>query len=578
MEATAFAAMREQLRAYLRSLLALGGWRLAGLLVLVAMGSLAEVFGIVLIVPMLGLLFAGNKTEVTVPLLGNITPWLGRLAGNQLLVALLGLFLALVVLRTVIAWQRDYRLLRLSGELVDSWRLRLVSALAMASWRQLQAVRNSRIEHAILSETNRLSTGSDRLLRSLVAGLQLAILALLAISLSPALSAVVVGLFVVSTPLVLPAIRLAHAHGEQLTRDGNRKHNLFSEFLAGMKLAKAHGAEPRYVADYAEANRAMRERGMRFAGLQMRGQGLFQIIGGLAAALVVVAGIVLVPTPPGLLAAFLVLLARLIGPLLQLAQGAQGILTMLPAVGELLAIEHTLQSDDILPQAPPRESAGAGAVEIELSALSFSPEGRGKAVLANVSARINAGEIAVLLGPSGSGKTTLADIVLGLVEPDHGTILFDGHPSTGAQRRAQTAYVAQEAFLFDRTIRENLLWVYPEADDDALWQALERAEAAAFVRALPDGLDTPVGNRGERFSGGERQRLCLARALLLDPRLLILDEATSALDPEVEARLLETLEQLRGSVTVLAIAHRFPSTLKPDRTWKLAGGMLTEVG
>jgi ATP-binding cassette, subfamily C, bacterial len=184
----------------------------------------------------------------------------------------------------------------------------------------------------------------------------------------------------------------------------------------------------------------------------------------------------------------------------------------------------------------------------------------------------------VLLGPSGSGKTTLADIVLGLIEPDQGDIRFDGAATTGAQRRAQTAYVPQEAFLFDRTIRENLQWVCPEADDDALWQALDRAAAAPFVRALPQGLDTPAGNRGERFSGGERQRLCLARALLLRPRLLILDEATSALDPEVEARLLDTLAQLRGSVTVLAIAHRLPPAFKPDRTFRLSGGALHQVG
>jgi ATP-binding cassette, subfamily C, bacterial len=572
------ATKRGQLHCYLASLLALGRMRLAGLLALVALGSFTEVFGIVLIVPMLGFLFSGPQQSAPLPILGNLEPWLGQFTGNKLLFAMLGLFLALMALRAIVAWQRDFRLMRLSGELVDSWRLRLVGALSAASWRQLQSLRNSRVEHAILSETNRLSTGSDRLLRGLIALLQLLILIWLAIAMSPALSAITVGVFMLAAPLILPAIRLAHDHGAQITRDGSKKHNLFSEFLAGMKLAKVHDAEPRYLADYAEANRTMRERGLQFAGSQLRGQGLFQLFGGLAAAGVVVAGIVLVPTPPSVLAAFLVLLARLIGPLLQLAQGAQGILSMLPAVGELLEIEQALHSGQAKPEIPAPTTAPSGAARVEFAGLSFSPVGREKAVLSAISGVIEAGEIAVLLGPSGSGKTTLADIVLGLIEPDQGDIRFDGAATTGAQRRAQTAYVPQEAFLFDRTIRENLQWVCPEADDDALWQALDRAAAAPFVRALPQGLDTPAGNRGERFSGGERQRLCLARALLLRPRLLILDEATSALDPEVEARLLDTLAQLRGSVTVLAIAHRLPPAFKPDRTFRLSGGALHQVG
>jgi ATP-binding cassette, subfamily C, bacterial len=146
-----------------------------------------------------------------------------------------------------------------------------------------------------------------------------------------------------------------------------------------------------------------------------------------------------------------------------------------------------------------------------------------------------------IVGRTGAGKSSLADLLLGLLSPDNGTLLVDGIPLDGAllgHWRRSVGYVPQDNFLFNDTIRANLLWAYPEASEDDFREALSIAAADGFIGKLPEGLDTVVGERGLRLSGGERQRLGLARALLCRPTLLILDEATSALDNSGADRII----------------------------------------
>ena len=146
--------------------------------------------------------------------------------------------------------------------------------------------------------------------------------------------------------------------------------------------------------------------------------------------------------------------------------------------------------------------------------------------------------------------------MIGLLTPIEGTIRLDGIEVSQYSVQNEIAYVGQDTFLFNRTIRENLLWPNVNRDDTELWEALEASHIADYVKALPERLDTVVGERGTTLSGGERQRICFARALLRRPRLLVLDEATNALDSAHEEKLRETLRQLRGKTTVVSISHR----------------------
>jgi len=180
-------------------------------------------------------------------------------------------------------------------------------------------------------------------------------------------------------------------------------------------------------------------------------------------------------------------------------------------------------------------------------------------VVVNLNLVIKFNESTALVGPSGVGKTTVADLIAGLLVPDSGKILCNDKPLTDDNRvawRETVAYVTQDVFLFHDTVRNNLNWVSPDITDERLWWALEMAAARDFIKAMPDGLDTIIGDRGTRLSGGERQRLALARALLSNPQLLILDEATSALDSDNEKKIKQALDRLQGKLTIVIIAHR----------------------
>jgi len=217
---------------------------------------------------------------------------------------------------------------------------------------------------------------------------------------------------------------------------------------------------------------------------------------------------------------------------------------------------------------------------LAFESVQFRYSENGPAILSNFDLRIDAGTTVALVGSSGAGKTTAADLMMGLLIPQSGRILVDGVPVTRELMgpwRQSVSYVAQDTFLFHDSIRANLRWAVPDATDEAMQTALSLA-AADFVWALPDGLDTIVGDRGVRFSGGERQRIALARALLRQPSLLILDEATSALDGENETRILEAIRRLHGALSIVIITHRLAAVAGADVIHVLEAGSLVESG
>jgi ATP-binding cassette subfamily C protein len=203
-------------------------------------------------------------------------------------------------------------------------------------------------------------------------------------------------------------------------------------------------------------------------------------------------------------------------------------------------------------------------------------------VFDNLNLTIRSGKTTAIVGSSGAGKSTLADLMMGLIEPHHGQILIDGlplRPERFYAWRSRIGYVAQDTFLFNDTVRANLLWVHPGASDDELTTALRMAAAEGFVLKLPEGKETVLGDRGVRLSGGERQRLALARALLRKPTLLLLDEATSNLDAENERRIQDAIDSLSGGdITIVVIAHRLSTIRKADVIYLLDNGRIVERG
>lgn len=217
---------------------------------------------------------------------------------------------------------------------------------------------------------------------------------------------------------------------------------------------------------------------------------------------------------------------------------------------------------------------------VELKNLDFTYPGRVR-TLTDVNLRIPKGQMVALVGESGSGKSTVTDLVLGLQIPEKGQVLIDGVPLGNWKQnsfRERIGYVPQDPLLFHASIRDNLLWSYPKASEADLWEACQMANAEAFVKQLPQGVDTIVGDRGVRLSGGQRQRIALARALLRKPELLILDEATSALDSESERLIQESIDKVAQETTILIVAHRLSTIAKADYVYVLRDGHVVEEG
>jgi ATP-binding cassette subfamily B protein len=230
------------------------------------------------------------------------------------------------------------------------------------------------------------------------------------------------------------------------------------------------------------------------------------------------------------------------------------------------------------PRPLPRPGTGALTFEKVTFRYPTRPE---VSALGDFSLSIRAGETVAVVGPSGAGKTTLFQLAQRFYDPEGGSIRLDGvdlRTADPADIRARIAVVPQETVIFAASARDNLRYGHWQASDEALWQAAEDANAAEFLRKLPEGLDTFMGEGGARLSGGQRQRLAIARALLRDAPLLLLDEATSALDAESEQLVQASLDRLMAGRTTMVIAHRLATVRSADRIIVMESGRIVEEG
>jgi len=364
-------------------------------------------------------------------------------------------------------------------------------------------------------------------------------------------------------------------------------------------LLKLFGRREEEDALYARKAAVVRDLGIRISLLTRIFFAAMTLVPQLATALVYgIGGLLAIrgDLSVGTIVALGVLLLRLLGPLQGLSNVRIDVMTALVSfdrVFELLDLPSLIQEKPgavVLPRNASRlEFDHVGftyprAEDISLASLETvaRTESRDSGqVLHDVSFRAAPGQMVALVGPSGAGKTTITHLVARLYDVDSGSVRVGDHDVRDVTLESLediVGYVTQDAHMFHDTIRANLLYARPDATDEEVWVALEAAQVAALVRALPDGLDTVVGDRGYRLSGGERQRLAIARLLLKAPTIVVLDEATAHLDSESEAAVQRALDAALAERTSLVIAHRLSTVRNADLILVVDGGRVVQSG
>lgn len=335
----------------------------------------------------------------------------------------------------------------------------------------------------------------------------------------------------------------------------------------------------REMIDRTERNLSVRLPFFRDLTVQMA---ILEVATGLGGLAIVFTGAQLVTAgalAPGALPLLTLLAMAAFLPVSEIAHIGRQLADTLGATRRLYAVhnEKVLVSDG--PGAP-LPSARGGA-SLEFCAVDFSYFANRRLALQNASFSAPAGSTVALVGPSGAGKTTAAHLLMRFFDPQRGEVRMNGHDLRDYGLNAlrdQIALVTQDTYLFNETLRANILLARPDAGEEEIRLAVERAALAEFVDALPEGLETRVGERGVRLSGGQRQRVAIARAFLKDAPILILDEATSHLDAVNEQAVRHALEELMEDRTTVVIAHRLSTIRNADRIVVLDGGRVVEIG
>ena len=401
-------------------------------------------------------------------------------------------------------------------------------------------------------------------------------------------------------PAKLMGRRLADLSHQQMGLNADLSSRMTERFnVAGALLVKLFGRPATEDEEYAARAAGVRDIGVRIAINRAVFFVALTTVASLATAMVygfggiqAIEGVLTV----GTLFALTALLARLYGPLTAISNVRVDIMTALVSFQRVFEV---LDLQPLVAEAPDARHLPSGPVGVELRDVSFSYPSAdrvslaslegvalgdrlgGGAVLRGIDFTVEPGQLVALVGPSGAGKTTLTGLVARLYDPDAGSVRINGvdlRDATLASISDTVGVVTQEAHLFHDTIRANLAYAAPEATDAQMWAALEAAQVRRLVELLPSGLDTVVGDRGHRLSGGEKQRLAIARLLLKSPGLLVLDEATAHLDSESEVALQRALDEALRDRTAIVIAHRLSTVRGADQILVLADGKIVERG
>ena len=524
---------------------------------LMVISSLSSGIGILLIIPLLSSvdisLGADSADSGVQPYFDMAFDSLGLDPGLGLI---LSLYLLLVICVALINYLNAVAGAKLQRDFVVGLRSRVYQSLLNANWQYLSSKRMSDFARLVTGQVQSIGLTVFQIITLTSKLVLVAVYLALSLWLSPSMTLLALLCSMVLVALMFPLNNRIRKSGHQeLEAHTDIFHSVFEQ-LQSLKMIKSFSSETRYAQKMDESSQILENQQVRITRFSAFSRFVFLAGAAVIFTLLFWVAIQWLQLPIANLILLLFIFSRLMPQLSSIQGMFQQLVHAAPEYMDLLNHCSSLEKE--------QETIVDSTMEvnftreIRLENLGFQYKGKPTSVFQNINASIPHNETLALIGPSGAGKSTLADLIAGLLSPTYGNIFIDDQPLNDEVRliwRKKVAYVTQEVFLFNDSIRANLEWVSSEPlSDEQLWHYL-RLAAADFVESMPEQLDTTIGDRGTQLSGGERQRLALARALIAKPKVLILDEATSALDRENEKRIRQALKNLDGKLTIVVIAH-----------------------
>jgi len=566
------------LRKYLTTLIHIMSWKVALALGLMICLSTMEGISLLMLVPLLQLVGLNVQEGSIGQLAEFISSIFSTIGIRPTLIAVLCVYVLIVIIHSILRRWETSTSLSLEYEFVVRLREKLYRAIANTNWLFFARNRVSDFTHALTIEMERIGAATYYILNLLATGIVAIVYILFALKLSVMMTGLVFLCGVGLMFLLRKKTKMAHETGEGLSEAMSGLYNAISEHLNGMKTAKSYGVVERHVEIFRRLAEQVRHMYTHTVQNQAEVNYWFNIGSVIILSLILYASFQILSISTAGVLLLLFLFARAMPKLSNIQQNFQSSINMMPSFSRVMELQKRCE------EAAETEIQRYGKIDIgngiRFKKVSFSYDANSP-VIKDLDITIKAGQTTAIVGPSGAGKTTIADLLMGLIIPNEGSILIDGK-EFGPERvrvwREQIGYVPQDTFLFNDTLRGNLSWAKPDAKEEEINQSLKFAAAEEFVSGLSKGLDTLLGDRGVLVSGGERQRIALARALLRKPTLLILDEATSSLDSENEKRIHLAIEKLHGQMTILVISHRLSTIRGADVIHVIEEGSLVESG
>ncbi|WP_340112531.1 ABC transporter ATP-binding protein [Maribellus mangrovi] len=519
------------------------------------MGTVGGV-SIVLLIPLLQLLTPGTESAPE-GLAFYINQWAEKLHFNLSFESILLVFVVLLIVSALLQYTKSLLDASWQQSFIYQLRRRLFRKIIMADWTVLN--QNSKTNHlqVLSKEVPNLANFVYFLLRLLtsliMAAAYLAWAMLVSVKFTLIITLIGLVLFILLRRFLFKAFHL----GEGYIESYNRLLKYIDDFWQTVKIAKVHRSEPFYYKKFDEASSTLVDIEYRMQKNYALPQLIYRIAGLLVLVGVVYVGFRFQMVPLASFFILIILFSRIYPRFTAMNTDVNMIITNIPSVELVINLDRQLEDHALHREETIKHIDLQKAISI--SALNFGYPGANR-LFTDWNENIPAYRITGIMGSSGAGKTTFMDLIAGLQKPHSGTISVDGkklNNDTLPGWQQSIGYLPQDAFFIDGTLRENLVWdSRKDFNDAAIMDMLGRVNAAHLVERFPNKLDEHLVNYHFHFSGGERQRLALARVLLRHPSLLLLDEATSSLDPENEQRIMETIAALKSTVTIIFVTHR----------------------